>query len=92
MKNVQLRKSYRDKPCIVCGDLPSDFCHIQTYATTLKDDESNGVQLCRNCHRVQHQMGIVSFAEAHPKYYEHVKKLGFEIVNIFGIKKLRRNA
>lgn len=89
-KNVQLRKSFRDKPCLVCGDRPSEFCHVQTYATTLKDDPSNGVQLCRRHHIEQGQIGIVTFAEKYPQYLEKVNELGFKIVEVFGVKKLRR--
>jgi 5-methylcytosine-specific restriction endonuclease McrA len=90
MKNVQLRKSFRDKPCIVCSSVPSQACHIMTYATTLKDEENNLVNLCFKCHRLQHDLGIVTFAQRFPKYLEYVNELGFKIVEVFGVKKLRR--
>jgi hypothetical protein len=74
----------------VCNTLGCDPCHIQTFAVTLADLESNLIPLCRKHHSEQHQTGIVSFLEKYPIALEHVKTLGFEIVDLFGQKKLRK--
>lgn len=79
MKNKKLRESFYNKPCIICSKVPSDPCHIKSYATTLKDDEKNIIPLCREHHQIQHLRGIVTFIKENPTVHKYVTRLGFYI-------------
>lgn len=90
-KNTELRKSYRSKPCVVCGKLPSDPCHIKSYATTLSDNPNNLVPLCRPHHAESHSSGIWSFAKKYPAYHAYIRGLGWEFIEqADGSRKLTR--
>lgn len=90
MKNKKLRKSFKDKPCLVCGKLGSDFCHIKSYATTLSDSEDNAMPLCRQHHTEQGQIGIVTFCFKYSSVMKWMNDLDFEVCNVFGISKLMK--
>lgn len=79
MKNKKLRQSFKTKPCLVCSQTPSDFCHIKTYATTLADSDKNAFPLCRRHHTEQGQIGIVTFIKKYPVVHKYVTRLGFYI-------------
>lgn len=79
MKNKKLRESFALKACLVCRKSPCDACHIKTYATTLNDDESNLMPLCRRCHILQHKFGIVTFVRKYPAVFQYVTERGFYI-------------
>lgn len=90
MKNKKLRAEFKNKRCVVCNTLGCDPCHIQTYAVTLEDMESNLYPLCVRCHKEQHDIGIVSFALKYPQVLKDFESKGFEIIDLFGQKKLRK--
>lgn len=88
MKNKKLRKSFKDKRCLVCKVLGAEFCHIKTYATTLSDSLDNALPLCRKCHVEQGQIGIATFVMKYESVKSYVESLGFRVEEIFGVKKL----
>ncbi len=60
----------RKKPCIICGTLPSDACHIrfgsEAYGKRAvgigeKPDDRWCVAMCRRCHMLQHGMNEQEF-------------------------------
>lgn len=87
-KNKKLRAEFKNKRCLVCNTLGCDFAHIKTYATTGSDSLDNSFPLCRKHHTEQGQIGICTFILKYPKVFDYVDSLGFEVVEIFGIKKL----
>ena len=53
----------RELPCCGCHrPAPSDPAHIRSRGAGGKD-RANVVPLCRECHQLQHQVGILTFAE-----------------------------
>ena len=75
MKDKKLRKSFQDKPCVVCGTVGCDPDHIQTYAVTLTDNNLNMWPLCRK-HHDEKGKGTISFVKKYGLESE-LKKRGF---------------
>ena len=90
MKNKELRASYYDKRCAACGRRPSDPAHIKTYATTLEDSPDNIIPLCREHHTESHKIGMATFCVKYPQVREVVYRMGWDVVTIFGTKKIRK--
>lgn len=62
-KDRELRASYKDKDCLVCGSSPCDPDHIKTFATRLKDEPRNIWPLCRKHHVEKHTIGLNQFVQ-----------------------------
>ncbi len=76
-----------DKICSVCGtDKNIDMDHIRTKAAGGQDLWP----LCRRHHQERHAKGLSWIIETYPHTKEILKKKGFEIVDVFGRKKLQR--
>lgn len=90
MKNKKLRESFRSRPCIICRSVPSDPCHLKTYASTLSDDEFNIFELCRTHHVEMHKIGTFTFIEKYPTFKKSVINKGWKIETVFGKKILSR--
>lgn len=54
------------------------------------DVPDNLINMCRKCHSLQHQIGWVKMCEKYPLLKRVLKLKGWEIVEEFGLKKLRR--
>ena len=46
-------------PCVVCGEGPCDAAHVRSRGAGGKACDI--APLCRDCHRLQHDLGIVTF-------------------------------
>lgn len=78
-KNPQLRKSYRDKPCAVCGRTPSDPSHIKTYGHTRTDAEFLIYPKCRRHHVEWGQTGALTFLRKYPDFWKQLQRDGWEL-------------
>lgn len=67
-----------------------DRAHIRSKGSGGSMDESNILFLCRICHREQHAYGWNRLVAEHPGFDKVLLDKGFEIVEEFGINKLRR--
>lgn len=88
MKNKAVRESYKWLPCMVCASTPCDPCHIKTYNTTREDKEDNLIPMCRRHHTMQGQKGWPYMWDNFPDLRGCLKRMGFEVQTIFGIRKL----
>lgn len=52
----------KERPCLVCGLIPTDRCHVKTRGAGGRDEEWNLMALCRDHHMEQHRIGIITFA------------------------------
>lgn len=91
MKNKKLRESFYNKPCIICSKVPSDPCHLITYASSRKDEEFNIIPLCRIHHVESHKIGLLTFILKHDKVRIYIEAKGWVIENVFGRNRLFRS-
>ncbi len=77
--------------CLACNRQPADRHHIKTRGSGGTDEDFNLIALCRICHTAIHRMGSVKFILKHPNVEIHFRNKGWEIKEIFGIKKLVRS-
>lgn len=97
MKKTILRKRDRahlddvkSKPCVACGAIPTDPAHVRSVGAGGGDEHGNVIALCRQCHTRQHALGWHRFISRYPLVGEELKKFGWELVEEFGVMKLRR--
>lgn len=63
LKNKELLKTYKEKPCLVCGSLNQVSAHhIKTRGAGGDDSEWNLMPLCFNHHTEIHKTGLRIFA------------------------------
>lgn len=72
-----LLKKIRQRPCVVCGNRPSEVSHIKSRGSGGPDTEWNCVPKCRRCH-VDWHMSPIKFCERHPDFKKHLQDLGWE--------------
>lgn len=91
-RGFQLLKKVRSNgnKCVACGKNADDLDHIKTKGSGGKDDESNLWFVCRNCHIIKHAKGLKTFIKKHPHLEQILRDKGYELVNVFGVVKLRR--
>lgn len=77
--NRGLLDSFHCKPCIVCGSIPSDPCHVKSRGAGGDDASWNVYPSCRRCHSAAHQMGIVTFARKNWSLFEWLLLSGWEL-------------
>ena len=76
-RNKTLAEKFRELPCIVCGNTPSEGDHIKNYAGNPdRDVEFNIWPLCRAHHRNKHDMGLTKFVEQY-RLWDALKERGF---------------
>ena len=79
------------RQCEACGSIgQTDGAHIKSKGSGGSDDDGNIIDLCRRCHSLQHFLGWDRFIRERERVEKALAKKGFEIVDEFGIKKLRR--
>ena len=61
VKDKELRRLIRGRPCLVCGASPSDAAHLKTVGSGGGDTVDNLIPLCRVHHVEQHAIGIDTF-------------------------------
>lgn len=81
MKNKELRASFYDRPCSVCGSVPSDPAHIRTYGASGIDEEDGILLLCRRHHQMQGQYGWKKMCELHSNLIDVLDYKGWKIMN-----------
>lgn len=81
-KSRKVMKAYRDKPCSVCGSLPSDPSHIRSRGAGGPDEFWNIIPLCRVHHIEWGRLGWSLFLGKHPKIDLMLAELGW--VNLSG--------
>lgn len=74
--------------CIACRDWPTDRAHIKSKGAGGSMEDHNLVNLCRTHHREQHQHGWSLFLDRHPAVWIELQRKGWEMKEVFGIKKL----
>ena len=74
--------------CVVCGQSPTDRCHIRSKGAGGPMEEWNLYLACRKHHRLQHRLGWGWFLEKHPVVWEHLEKKGWEKKVVLGLLKL----
>ncbi len=89
IKNRKALDETAAKPCLICGS-KADPAHIKSRGAGGADEASNLLALCRAHHTEQHAIGFVRFAEKHPKVLRALEARGWEIVELFGLKRLAR--
>lgn len=77
-------------PCIVCGKVPTDRCHVKSVGAGGSDDDSNILNMCREHHSEQHRVGFVRFLENHKHIMRILSEKNWEIREVLGVKKLCR--
>lgn len=68
--------------CQACGLYrPLDDAHIKTRKAwpDLKDKKWNIMKLCRKCHQLQHQIGIITFFRKFPHLWDSLFALGWKV-------------
>lgn len=90
IENKSLRSEFHSKKCLVCQREGSDPAHIKTVGSGGHDAENNIIPLCREHHQEQHMIGIGTFCMKYSQVEDHISRLGFEVLNINGIFKVRR--
>lgn len=78
--------------CQCCGRWSEmrDMAHIRSKGSGGTMDESNMLLFCRLCHNFQHSQGWDALIKEHPVLAAVLKDKGFEIVEEFGVRKLRK--
>jgi cytochrome c553 len=61
--------------CIICHGQATEYDHLKTRGSGGSDDPENLVPMCRACHSLRHQMGIVWLADRYPKYKAWIDKV-----------------
>lgn len=89
IKDESVLDVFRGKPCEVCG-LPSDPAHIKSVGSGGDDELDDLISLCRKHHAMQHARGWERLFERFPNIESILNDKGWELVDIFGVKKLRR--
>lgn len=91
-QNKKLLAETRKEPCIICGALEVDAAHIKSVGAGGHDELENILPLCRACHTKQHQFGWFKLCKENPGLVMSLKSLGWELVEEFGVWRLRRIA
>lgn len=86
----KLLDKYHTMPCLICGLFGSDPDHIKTKGSGGDDVPNNIVNLCRRHHSERHAIGWSSFVIKYPKMRIELFRRGWQVVEEFGINKLRR--
>ena len=77
--------------CQACGVYGvMDVAHIKSKGSGGGNEEWNLILLCRTHHRLQHSIGWARFVENHQNVMKILESKGWEIVDEFGVKKLKR--
>lgn len=77
--------------CLACRKRkPLDRAHLKSRGAGAGWAEHEWIHLCRWCHVVQHQRGWKFMTQRSPWLIDELKEKGWEIVEIFGVWKLRR--
>lgn len=75
--------------CIACGIYGvSDRCHLKSKGSGGTWEDENIVLMCREHHSEQHKSGWSKFLEKYPMARHKLKKKGWSIVEVLGVKKL----
>lgn len=76
-------------PCVACGKLPVDRCHIKSRGAGGTWAETNILLLCRGHHIESHQIGWAKFIRKFPAVGKELERKGWSLTIEFGIPKLR---
>lgn len=72
-------KSIEKKPCIICGDKKTDYCHIKTKGSSGNNEPYNIMFLCRKHHSEQHAVGLYRFLKKYPEVEKEIIRLGWKL-------------
>ncbi len=83
-KDRKVRQWTKSNPCCACLTKGSDFnpvdcAHIRTWKVTQSDHYANMVPLCRQCHRLQHDIGWGAFIADNANVRLYLEILGWTI-------------
>lgn len=85
--NRKLLDTFHTMKCLICG-LPCDPAHVKSRGAGGDDTVENVLNLCRKHHSEQ-SIGIVTFVLKYPVVKFRLEQLGWQIIDLFGQKKLR---
>jgi hypothetical protein len=74
-------------PCLVCGSMPCDTCHIQSRGAGGCDEPWNIVFMCRRHHSEQHSMGWDRFAGKYSWIKRSLREKGWEWISMGGYRR-----
>ncbi len=81
MSKKKLFEHIRKLPCVICGNSPSQVCHIRSKGSGGPDELWNLLPMCFEHHRKQHDIGIRQFIKKYPVYLIALKNRGWTIEN-----------
>lgn len=87
--NRKLLDTYHKMRCLICNEF-CDPAHVKSRGAGGHDLPENVLNLCRRHHSEQ-SIGIVTFVLKYPVVKRKLESMGWEIVDLFGQKKLRHN-
>ena len=61
----------RSHPCLACGFLPTEVCHVKNGGMSRKGDASQTVPLC-HAHHMESHRGVKSFESRHAYMLSHL--------------------
>ncbi len=64
--------------CVATGELGVDLHHLISRGAFGSDHEANTLPLCRSCHQMVHQIGLVEFADKYPAVNYWLKNQGWK--------------
>lgn len=88
----RLLRAVASQPCAVCfADAPSDPHHLVSRGAGGPDLPYNILPACRRCHQEIHQLGLEESASRRPMLKVWLRKMGWELIELFGRKKWKWN-
>lgn len=76
--------AFRKRPCLACGDSPSDVAHIRSKGAGGKSADCDVIPLCRIHHITQHAHGWKKFFSMHPNVQSEIERKGWEFTEVKG--------
>lgn len=87
IKDREVMDAVKALPCLICKR-PSDPCHVKSRGSGGDDVVSNMLNMCRHHHTESGAIGWDRFIQKHPIVGFVLWSKGWQIQDMFGVKKL----
>jgi hypothetical protein len=78
-QNKELLKEKAKDPCVLCRKHPAgEVHHIKPKGSGGGDWDHNTVSMCRFCHTMTHQLGLLRVTKLYPKFKELIERMGWQ--------------